>query len=282
MRKSTAILILVIVTIIWGGGFIATSTALTAFSPFTILMIRFLGAALMPLVLAKKAWRHVSPKDVIHGVVVGGFLFLSFAFQTFGLQDTTPGKNAFLTATNVVMVPYLLWLLHGKRPDRKAVISSLICILGIALLTLRSESFTLALGDILSLICAVFFAIHMITLGRYGQNVNVFAMTALQMLTAGFLAAIFALLFETWPQIVPTEALWSLLYSILIATMLAYLLQTWAQKHIPASEAALVLSMEALWAAVFAYLFLGETMTLPMLAGAVLILCSVMVAEVNS
>lgn len=282
MHRSTANLILVFVTIIWGGGFIAMSTALSAFSPFTILAIRFLGASLFPMILARKAWKELTTKDIMHGVGVGALLFLSFAFQTFGLQSTTTGKNAFLTATNVIMVPYLLWLFQHKRPSRKAVISSLMCLLGIALLTLRSETLTLAHGDILSLICAVFFALHMIMLGRYGERVNVFAMTALQMVSAGLLAALFALLFESWPQVIPPEAVWSLLYSILVATMLAYLLQTWAQKYTPAAEAALILSMEALWAAIFSYLLLGEVMTLPMLAGAALILGSVIYSELRS
>lgn len=282
MRKSTANLLLVIVTVVWGGGFIATSTALNVFSPFTILMIRFLGAAVLPIILARNAWKTLTKKDILHGIIVGVLLFLSFAFQTFGLQTTTSGKNAFLTATNVIMVPYLLWLFLHKKPDRKAIISSFICILGIALLTLRAEAMRLSSGDMLSFICALFFAMHMIALDRCGKDVDVFAMTALQMLTAGLLAAIFALMFESWPQAVERTAIWSLLYSIFISTMLAYLLQTWAQKYTPASEAALILSMEALWAAVFSYLFLGEAMTLPMLTGAALILCSVLYVEAGN
>ena len=95
MRKSTANLLLVIVTVVWGGGFIATSTALNVFSPFTILMIRFLGAAVLPIILARNAWKTLTKKDILHGIIVGVLLFLSFAFQTFGLQTTTSGKNAF-------------------------------------------------------------------------------------------------------------------------------------------------------------------------------------------
>lgn len=281
MRKTTANLMLIVVTVIWGGGFIATSTALNVFSPFTILMIRFLGAAILPAVLAGKAWKTLSLSNVLHGFLAGALLFLSFAFQTFGLQYTTTGKNAFLTATNVIMVPYLLWLIFHKQPNRKAIISSFVCVIGIALLTLQPQALTLSGGDLLSLICAVFFAIHMIVLDRYGKDVNVLAMTALQMLSAGCLGALCALTWETWPQNVAGEAVWSLCYSIFIATMLAYLLQTWAQKYTTASEAALILSMEALWAAIFSFLFLQETMTLAMICGAALILGSVLYSQLR-
>ena len=279
MRKASANLVLIVVTIIWGGGFIATSTALNVFSPFTILMIRFVWAAIMPLILAGKAWKSISMREVKQGIIVGTLLFLSFAFQTFGLQTTTPGKNAFLTATNVIIVPYLLWLLFHQKPNRKAMISSFICVCGIALLTLEAQSLTLSSGDLLSLVCAIFFAAHMIALERYGKDVNVLVMTALQMLTAGILAAISALLWESWPAVVSGEAIGALGYSIFISTMLAYLLQTWAQKHTTASEAALILSMEALWAAVFSFLFLHETMTLSMIIGAALILSSVLYSQ---
>lgn len=279
MRKASANLVLIVVTIIWGGGFIATSTALNVFSPFTILMIRFVGAAILPLILAGKAWKSISMREVKQGIFVGTLLFLSFAFQTFGLQTTTPGKNAFLTATNVIIVPYLLWLLFHQKPNRKAMISCFICVCGIALLTLEAQSLTLSSGDLLSLVCAIFFAAHMIALERYGKDVNVLVMTALQMLTAGILAAVSALLWESWPAVVSGEAIGALGYSIFISTMLAYLLQTWAQKHTTASEAALILSMEALWAAVFSFLFLHETMTLSMIIGAALILSSILYSQ---
>ena len=95
MRKTTADLLLILVTIIWGGGFIATSSALETFPPFTLMAIRFLGASMFPCIIAWRKWRTLSRNDWLHGMVIGFFLFLAFAFQTFGLQMTTPGKNAF-------------------------------------------------------------------------------------------------------------------------------------------------------------------------------------------
>ena len=98
-------MILVVVTVVWGGGFIATDGALDALSPFYIMMIRFVGAAVFPLLICWKKLRRLDRATIGHGIVTGIFLFLAFAFQTFGLKYSTPSKNAFLTATNVVFVP---------------------------------------------------------------------------------------------------------------------------------------------------------------------------------
>lgn len=155
MSKSMANLMLVVVTIIWGGGFIATSTALDTFPPFIIMMIRFLGASVFPLMISWKALKKLSREQWKHGVLTGIFLFLAFAFQTFGLMYSSPSKNAFLTATNVVFVPYLLWMFMRRKPTKKEISASLACVVGIALLTLKADALYLTMGDMLSLICAV-------------------------------------------------------------------------------------------------------------------------------
>lgn len=279
MRKSTANIMLVLVTIIWGGGFIATSTALDDLPPFTILMIRFLGAAILPIVISWKALCKLSFSTVLKGLFCGAMLFLAFAFQTFGLMYTTPSKNAFLTATNVILVPYLLWLVLKRKPTGKEMLASSMCVIGIALLTLKSDAAQINIGDLLSFICAIFFAAHMIALEKAAPDTDVFAMTALQMISAGILSAIFALSVEGIPKAIPASASIAIGYSIICSTMLAYLLQTWAQKYTSANHASMILSMEALWASFFSYCFFRETMSPAMLIGAALIFISVIYIE---
>ncbi len=279
MRKSTANIMLVIVTIIWGGGFIATSAALDDLAPFTILMIRFLGAAILPIILSWKALRNLTAMTIKRGLFCGALLFLAFAFQTFGLMYTTPSKNAFLTATNVILVPYLLWLILKRKPTKKEILASTLCVIGIALLTLRVDVIQLNIGDLLSFVCAIFFAGHMIALEKSAPQENVFAMTALQMISAGVLSAVFALTIEGVPKAIPATASVALGYSIICSTMLAYLLQTWAQKYTSANHASMILSMEALWASFFSYCFFQETMSANMLIGAAFIFLSVLYIE---
>lgn len=279
MTKLQANLVLIFVTIIWGGGFIATDSALETFSPFHIMMIRFLGASFLPLVVSFKELKKLPKEYIRMGILTGILLFAAFAFQTFGLQASTPSKNAFLTATNVVFVPYLLWLFMHRKPHRKELIASVICLGGIALLTWKPDMTSLQTGDLLSLICAFFFALHIIALERYSSHIPTIAFTAMQMLTAGILSIFGAFLFESGPSSVSGEAVFSSLYLIFVSTLLAYLLQTAAQKYTSANSASLILSMEALFASIFSFLLLHEVMTIPMILGAAMIFTSILYIE---
>lgn len=279
MKRSYANMMLVFVTLIWGGGFIATDGALDALSPFYIMMIRFVGAAIFPLLLCFRKLRHLDRYIWTRGLLCGVFLFLAFAFQTFGLKYSSPSKNAFLTATNVVFVPYLLWIYASRRPHKKEVIASVMCIVGIALLTLKPQGLTLSLGDVLSIICAFFFATHMIALERYSACCDAVVMTTLQMISAGILSTICALIFEAPPASFDMSALGNVAYLVFVSTLLAYLLQTFAQRYTNANSASLILSMEALFASLFSFLLLHEQMSALMIAGACLIFISVIYIE---
>lgn len=279
MNKNYANVMLVLVTIVWGGGFIATDGALNSITPFYILMIRFLGAAILPLFIAYKDLRKLQKRYVFYGIITGCLLFFAFAFQTFGLSYSTPSKNAFLTATNVVFVPYLLWMLMKRRPKKKEIIASIVCLLGIAMLTLNPEALSLTIGDTYTLICAIFFALHIIALEKYSSHINAFSMTALQMVTAGTLATICALVFERPPTNLSGSAIGNVLYLIFISTLLAFLLQTYAQKFTTANTASLILSMEALFASLFSFLILHEVMSWMMMLGAGLIFTSILYIE---
>ena len=252
MTKKKANFILICVTIIWGGGFIATDRALESFSPFSVMAVRFLGAAFLPFLIS---WRDIRS--------------LPFRYL----------KEGVLTATNVIFVPYLLWLLAKRKPSRKELLSSVLCIVGIAMLVWKPDMLFLQFGDMLSLLCALFFALHIIALERYTPYIPTVAFTALQMLISGILSIICAVIFEEVPHEITSSAFMSALYLIFISTLLAYLLQTAAQKHTTANSAALILSMEALFASVFSFLLLHEAMTVNMVLGAFFILASVIFME---
>lgn len=279
MKKMYANLMLVSVTIIWGGGFIATAGALDSISPFYVMMIRFVGASILPIIISFSKLKQLNRMERKHGIIAGVFLFLAFAFQTFGLQYSTPSKNAFLTATNVVFVPYLLWIFLKRRPSKKEIIASILCLCGIALLTLKKEAMMLTIGDLLSLICALFFALHIIALERYSAHIDAIAMTAMQMFTAGVLSTICALCFETPPTSWNANAIGNIAYLIFVSTLLAYLIQTYAQKFTTANTASLILSMEALFASIFSFVILHEVMSGQMIVGAVLIFASILYIE---
>lgn len=281
MNKHMADAMLLMVAIIWGGGFIGTDAALQTFEPFTILMLRFGIAFLIMLAFGFKQVKNANKKDILNGVIAGTFLFLAFAFQTFGLKYSTPSKNAFLTATNVIMVPYIMWYISKNAPKKKEIVSSLLCVIGIACLTLKTDALILSFGDTLSLICAVFYALHIISLSKFSKESNVTVINTLQMFTAFVLSAVSFPIFETFPQSVSMEAWGSILYIAVFSTCLAFAMQTYAQKFTTANAASLIMCTESIFATLFSVIILHEVLTPMMIVGAGLIFISILVVELS-
>lgn len=279
MSKKQANLVCLIVAAIWGGGFIATDAALQTFDPFTVLMIRFMGASLVSIVVCLCSHVKVSKQALVRGSISGVLMYLAFAFQTFGLALTNTGQNAFLTAVNVVLVPYIVWLLWKKKPSKRQLGASVICLAGIACLSLSKGYFQFSFGDCLSLTCALFFACHIISLEYATENSNSIAINAVQMSVAALLSIPFALSLETIPQNISLHAYMSCGYMILVATFLAFQLQTLAQKYTDASSASVLLCTESLFANVFGFVLLHEAKSPIMILGGLLIFFSVILTE---
>lgn len=282
MSKQTANLICILVAAIWGGGFLATAGALETFDPFMVLMIRFLGAALVCWIVVIIQKKQINKSAILKGSVSGLFLYLAFAFQTFGLDMTNTGQNAFLTAVNVVLVPYIGWLLFKKKPLKIQVFASFVCLVGIGCLSLSNGSFNFSFGDCLSLTCALFFACHIVSLEFSTKGNDAMVINAIQMSVAAIISIPFALTLESFPAHVSTQAILSCLYMICIATWLAFQLQTTAQKYTDASSASLLLCTESLFANVFGYFLLHEQKTPVMILGGLLIFLSVILVESSS
>lgn len=157
MKKYMAIAGLVLVTVIWGGGFVASDMALDSLSPFQIMTIRFLLASVLMGGISIRNLKGIKKEEVTAGVFMGAALFIGFSLQIIGLQYTTPSKNAFLTATNVVIVPFIAFLICRKKVGFRGIIGAVLAIAGVGLLSLDKD-LSLGLGDGLTLICAVGFA----------------------------------------------------------------------------------------------------------------------------
>lgn len=279
MKKQTANLICLLVAAIWGGGFLATAGALEAFDPFMVLMIRFIGAAIVSWIVVKIKKLKITKEAMIKGSISGVLMYLAFAFQTFGLDLTNTGQNAFLTSVNVVLVPYICWFLFKKKPKGVQVFASFICLAGIACLSLSADGFNFSFGDLLSLICAFFFACQIISLEYATKNCDSTVINTIQMSAAAIVSIPLALTLEEIPTSVDMNAILSCLYMICIATWLAFQLQTLAQKYTDASSASLLLCTESLFANIFGYLLLHEPKTITMVFGGLLIFVSVILVE---
>ena len=193
-------LALLFVALLWGGGFVAVKEAVNHIPPFYLISIRFGASAILISLIYWKKLKEIQKEDLTIGILVGFFLFLGFAAQTSGAQFTSAGKSAFLTAVNVIIVPFAGWILYKNKLDSRTVIAAILCLIGIAFLTLRAEA-TMNIGDILTLACAIAFAIHITLLGNYAKKVDPIILSITQMLTTSILALICAILFEAFREL---------------------------------------------------------------------------------
>jgi drug/metabolite transporter (DMT)-like permease len=279
-KKKTIIadLSLLLVAFFWGGGFVAVKDAIESITPFYMIAVRFAVSSVILSVIFWKRLIKITKSDLKIGIVVGIFLFLAFATQTVGAQFTTAGKQAFLTGVNVIIVPFLSWGLYKNAPDIYSIIASGLALAGIGLLTLKGGH-GVNLGDILTLACAFFFAVHIIYLGYYAKKVDTIILSITQMGVASIIAFICAIIFEKYPKDLPRDAYSSMFYIIVVSTMLAFLLQTAAQKYTTATHASIILCLEAVFGSILAVIFLGDLFTMNMIMGCVLIFMGIITGE---
>lgn len=278
MKKYLAITGLVTVTIIWGGGFVASDMALESLRPFQIMAIRFLMASALMGAASIRELKGINFKELQAGILMGTALFVGFAFQIVGLQYTTPSKNAFLTALNVVMVPFISFILLRKKISRKSIAGAAMAIVGVGLLSLE-KNMSLSMGDALTLVCAVGFAFQIFFTSEFVKKYRAVVLNFIQMLTAVLLSAACLFLFgETNFHVTPQGWL-SVLYLGVVSTALCYLLQTASQKYVDETKAAIILSMESVFGTLFSILILHEQVTLRMVCGCVIILAAVIASN---
>lgn len=271
-------LALLATTLIWGSSFVILKNTLDSVGTLYILAIRFTGAFLLMLILG---WRELGKLDMGYlkgGAGMGVCLFLAYVFQTYGLYYTTPGKNAFLTTVYCIMVPFIYWLIYKKRPDKYNLAAAFICTLGIGFVSLKND-LSVNPGDLLTLICGVFFGLHIIATFHFAQNRSPVILSMIQFAVAGILAWCGALIFETFPGQVPAGAAWGILYLCVMCTGVSFLLQTIGQKYTPPSSAAIILTLESVFGAAISFVFYGEAVTFRIIFGFALIFVSVLLSE---
>lgn len=278
MNKYLAILGLIVVTVIWGGGFVASDMALESLLPFQIMTIRFLLAAVLMGGLSIKKLRGIQKEELKAGFLMGCALFVGFSLQIIALQYTTPSKNAFLTATNVVIVPFIAFVIYKKKVGKKGMIGAIMAIIGVGLLSLNSD-LSLSLGDGLTLVCAVGFAFQIFLTSEFVKKYRATVLNFVQMATAFVLSFVCMGVFGELTFEVTQKGWLSVLYLGLISTTLTYLLQTTCQKYVDETKAAIILSMESIFGTLFSILILSEKVTPRMIIGCVIILAAVIISN---
>lgn len=269
---------LTLVAIIWGIGFPVTQIALTnGFSPFSLLTFRFLVAGVITTFIIFLKKYKFTKKNIFSGLIIGLFLFIGFATQTIGMLYTSPSKTGFLTAVNVIIVPFLYWALTKKKPDNFTFAATFICLVGIGFLSL-TDSFSLEFGDILILICAFGFAAHITATGFFSGTENPLVLTCIQMWCAAILSFIFMNIYENFPSLT-YKGIGAGFYLSVISTTFAFFLQTICQKFTSTTKVAIILSTEALFGTLFSIIILNDALTWKIIIGGIAIFSSVIIAE---
>lgn len=278
-------LALFVVAIIWGSGFIGTQLALDAhMSSSAIMFGRFTIAALIiGIIFFRDLKKSLKLKHFKGGCVIGLFLFLAFYVQTVGLQYTTPSNNAFITAANVVIVPFLWWGISKKRPAWKIFLSSFFCLIGIGILSVDfSNGFSLGIGDLLTFLSAFLFACQIVATGILAENMETKVIVFLQFLVAAVLA-FFVFLFtdRDFSAFLSPSGMGAIAYLGIFSTCICYFLQTTAQQHVSSSKAAIILSTESLFGTLFSVILGYDKLTSNMIVGGVIIITSILLTELK-
>ncbi len=270
------------VALFWGSNFVIMKQALEIIAPFTYLGIRFSLAAILLAFLFWKRLIKAPLGDYLAGCLIGFFLFTAFAFQTVGLLYTTPANSGFITGTTVVIVPFLYFLVTKRSPGLAAFVGGALAAAGLYLLSADGSS-GLGLGDALTLVCAFLFAAHLIAIAIHVKTCDAIVLAVTQIAVTGLASFLVACLFE------PTEAIFNhtpliwaaILYAVVFCTIGAFVTQTIAQRHTSPTHTVLILSLEAVFAGVFSYIFLSEIFTAAKLSGALLIFAGILLTELQ-
>lgn len=266
--------------LIWGTSFFIMKNALDSVPVFALLAIRFTAGAILLSIICFKKWKRFTLDYLWRGAIVGGFLFLAYTVQTFGLSLTTPSKNAFLTSVYCVLVPFLTWAVVKRRPDKFNIIAALLCVAGVGFVSLNEE-LTVNLGDLLTLLCAVFYASHIMAVEKLAPGKDIYLITVFQFAFAGLYAWIGTLTSEAFPtQALQDPAVFlPLAYLCVMATTVALLFQNVGQIWSDPASASVILSLESVFGVLFSVICYGDRVSAQMLCGFGLIFIAVLCSE---
>lgn len=271
---------LILIAMIWGSGFVGTQLALDGgLTPLQLLTIRFfIGAVLINLIFFKQIKENINKEILKSGVILGFFLFIAFAVQTIGILYTTPTKNAFITAANVVIVPFIGFFVYKRKLDKIGIISSIMTLIGIGILSLEVD-LSINIGDFLTLICAFGFAFHIFFTSEFASKYNPIILTGIQFTVAFILSLVCQIFMGEMKIEAQVNGYLGALYLGIFSTTIAFLLQTICQKMVDGTKTAIILSTEAVFGTIFSVLILKEIVTIKMLIGIAIIFTSIIMAE---
>lgn len=272
-------------TFVWGATFVQIKAALAYISPLLFNSVRMTLAAALLLLIYHKDMRQLTRGAFVAGSLVGVSLWLGYEFQTTGLKLTTASRSAFLTSICVVLVPILLAIAWRRRVKRWTAIGVVVVSVGLYLLTMPAgagfDFSSINRGDLLTLACAVAFALEIILLGRGA------ARYPFQQVTTVMIVVCAALMFVTTPLVEKTyvtwspTVIWALIVTVVFGTVVGFMVQAWTQQFTPPTHTALICSLEPVFAWITSFALRQESFSGRATAGAAMVLAGVLVSELR-
>ena len=284
-NKKTMTGALLLAAVIWGSGTVFMQVCIDGGIETGLQMFfRFWIGTLCLGALVHKKLRQISRRLLLCGLLCGTLLFFSFFILTFGLEFTTPANSAFLSASSVMLVPFISWVLLKIRPERKVFIGCFLCLLGVAVLSLQLDGgIHFTVGDGLTLLSAVFFSLYTCTVAKISAGLDAPLFTFVQLLITAVWSTItlpisgadFSVIGQSW------LSLGAVIFLGLFNTGLCYLIQMVAQKSLPPTRVSLILSSESLFGAVFSVLAGYDPFSIRLVVGGCIMMFSILLVETN-
>jgi drug/metabolite transporter (DMT)-like permease len=279
-KQLQADLWLALVAMIWGATFVVVKNELAYIEPLAFVALRFSIAFLAMVLLAWRSLAGMNRAQLAAGILIGIFLFGGYALQTIGLRYTSASKAAFITGLSVVLAPLFARLLLRQTPSILAALGVVLATSGLGLLSMVND-LTPALGDLLILGCAACFALHIVTISHFAPKMDTTALATVQIGVVPIAASASMIALEPLPTTISVGTLGVAALMGVFATAFAFTIQTRAQAFTTPTHTALVLSLEPVFGAIFAYLLGGERLGGREIVGCALILAGMLVAEIK-
>ena len=263
---------LLAVSAAWGMAFVVMKDPIAKQNVNSFLFTRFFFAVIALLLIKPSVISRFTPELLKKGSIAGLFLGAGYILQTLGLARAGAAITGFITGLYVVATPVLAALVLKVKVNRFTWLCVATATLGLALLSLKGWS--IGYGEFLVFLCAISFAAHIIALSKWSNGLDIYALTVIQLTTCALMTGVISFV-QGYKAPVNTSGWLVVFYTAVLCTAIAFIVQTWAQAHMSATKVAVILTMEVVFAAIFAVIFASETLTLKALIGGILVLTAI-------
>lgn len=281
-KGTTAI---VLASLFWGLEFVVEKDVLSHIEPNWSNAIRFSIASIFCIIFWWNKVNNSSRNDWLKGLLSGAAMGLGYAFQTMGLESINAGINAFLSAAYIVIIPFLVWFIEKQKPTNIVFISAIIAIVGVSIMSLnayRSGSVTIGVGELLTLIGSVFYALGIVSVDYYAKTVDCFLLATIQCISTFGVSIILALILEDTPSYFDTTLMVEFTYLVIFASIITQILFTYGMKHVTSHRASILFLLESVSAVIFGRMFLNEKIKKNQIIGALFIIISIILTNRNT